>query len=261
MNCEAFRQSLEPFVDGELPGAEMLRVSDHLAICRRCAAEADALSNLGDLLRDAARHDPAPHLPEGLASGVIARAGAEAAQSWRALLARAVDGWHWAAVGAGSVAATFVTAVIVGTALWFAKTPERNDSLAALMANLQGSPGTFWIEARRSGIDTQPVMMLVDSGARDSAARDVRAVPASLRLGDETEAELVLKLLGVMDRGGRLMDLRSMPESDRRYAETLLDKISDLRSRAMAQGTTGHLMVYRLRLFASTGVSAKVLNP
>lgn len=256
MNCDAFRQSLEPYIDGELAGAEMLRVSDHLALCRRCAAEADALSNLGTVLRDAARQDPVPPLPEGLASGVIARVGAEAAQSWRALLARAVDGWHWAAVGAGSVAATFVMALIVGTALWFGKTPERADSLAALMANLQRSPGSLWIEARRTGIDTHTVMMLVDSGVRNSAGQDVRAVPATLRLGDETETELALELMGVINRGGRLS------ASDRRYAEALLGKISDLRSsRALAEGTRGHVVVYRLHLVASTGVSAKVLNP
>jgi hypothetical protein len=258
MNCEAFRQSLEPYIDGELSGAEMLRVSDHLAICRRCAAEADALSHLGNLVRDSAAQYPAPHLPEGLASGLIARVGAEAAQSWRALLARAVDGWHWAAVGAGSVAATFVVALLVGTTLWFAQTPQRADSLAALMANLQGSAGTFFIEGRRSGIDTQPVMMSVDSGAFGASAREPRIVPASLRLGDETEADLLLQLLGVMDRGGRRMDLSP---ADRRYAEELLDRIGELRSRAVAQGTSGHVMVYRLHLVASTNVSAKALNP
>ena len=256
MDCDALRQSLGPYIDGELRGAEMLQVSQHLADCRRCAAEADALSNLGDLLRDAARQDPAPPLPDGLASGVIARVGAEAAQSWRALLARAVDGWHWAAVGAGSVAATFVTAVVVGTALWFGKTPERADSLAALMANLQSSPGTLWIEAKRSGIDTHTVMMLVDSGVPNSAGRDVRVVPATLRLGDETETELVLQLLDIVDRG-----IRNLSASDRRSAETLLGKISDLRSRVMAEGTSGHVMVYRLHLLASTGVSAKALSP
>jgi hypothetical protein len=259
MNCEAFRQSLEPYVDGELSGTEMLRVSDHLALCRRCAAEADALSNLGHLLRDAARQDPAPLLPEGLASGVIARVGAEAAQSWRALVARAVDGWHWAAVGAGSVAATFISAVAVGAALWMGQTPERTDSLAGLMANLQGSPGSLWVEATRSGIDTQPGLFLVDSGVRGSGGRDVRVVPASLRLGDDTEADLVFKLLGVLDRGG--MDLREMTEADRQYAESLLDRIGDLRSRAMAEGRSGHLMVYRLHLVASTSVSAKALTP
>ena len=258
-NCEAVRQSLEPYVDGELPGAEMLRVSDHLAICPQCSAEAESLTSLGQLLRESAHQEPAPQLPAGLASGVVARIGAEAAQSWRALFARAVDGWHWAAVGAGSVAATFVTAVIVGSALWMGKTPERTDSLAALMDNLQGSPGSLWVEAKRSGIDSQPGLFLVDSGMRGSGGRDVRVVPASLRLGDDTEADLVFALLGVIDRHG--MDLRAMSEEDRLYAESLLDKISDLRSRAMLDGRSGHLLVYRLHLVASTSVSAKMLTP
>jgi hypothetical protein len=129
------------------------------------------------------------------------------------------------------------------------------------MSNLQGSPGTLWIEGRRSGLDARPEMMLVDSGARSSGGAGAVVLPASLRLGGESEADLVLALLDVVDRGGRLVNLQSMPESQRRYAEGLLDQISEIRSRAMMQGSTGHLMVYRVRLFASTGVSAKVLHP
>jgi hypothetical protein len=125
------------------------------------------------------------------------------------------------------------------------------------MANLQGSPGSLWIEARRSGIDTHRVMMLVDSGVSNSASRDVRVVPATLRPAGETETELVLQLMDLIGRGSR-----HLSAADRRDVEILLDKISNLRSgTAMAQGTSGHVMVYRLHLLASTGVSAKALSP
>ena len=254
MTCDLVRPRLAAYVDRELPGAEMLRVSHHIDSCSECAREADSLSELGQLLRSAAQADPMPVIPDGLAAGVIARVGAEAAQSWRAMFSRAVEDWHWAVVGAGSVAATFVSAVIVAVVVIFGPAPARSDSLAALMANLQQSPGHFYIEGRRVGIDSRPVMLLVESGANGSGAG---VVPASLDMGTETEADLVLALLGVVDRRG----LKAMSEPDRIYAEQLLDRISAMRAPAIPSGPAGQLIVYQLRLLASTGVSAKMLQP
>jgi hypothetical protein len=255
MTCDLVRPHLEAFVDRELPGAEMLRVSQHIDTCDVCAAEVTALADLGQMLRGAVSADPVTVIPDGMAAGVVARIGAEAAQSWRALFSRAVEDWHWAVVGAGSVAATFVSAVIVAVVVMFGPAHERGDSLAALMSNLQGSPGELWIEGRRVGIDARPVMMRVGSG-RDWE-ESVGVVPASFRMGADTEADLVLALLGVVDRGG----LTSMTKDDRLYAQQLLAQISALRTTPMIAGPAGHLIVYRLRLAASTSVSAKMLNP
>ncbi len=76
-------------------------------------------------------------------------------------------------------------------------------------------------------------------------------------MGSATEADLVLALLGVVDRRG----LKAMSEPDRIYAEQLLDRISALRAPAIPNGPAGQLIVYQLRLLASTGVSAKMRNP
>ena len=98
------------------------------------ASSADALTGLGQMLRGAASEPVEAPEMDGLASGVISRVRAESAQSWRSLAARAADGWHWAIVGGGSVAATFVTTGFVAFILAFGPKPEREDSLAALMS-------------------------------------------------------------------------------------------------------------------------------
>ena len=78
-SCEALRHQLSAFVDGELPGGAMLRLAEHLQVCRECAREAAELRGLGDGLREAVSQlPPAPALG-GLADGVISRVAAEAA--------------------------------------------------------------------------------------------------------------------------------------------------------------------------------------
>src|SRR5262249_24344144 len=156
-------QNLGAFVDGELSGAERLRVSQHLAECRSCAAEAQALGELGDVLRAGAiTSDPEPGTLDGLAGGVISRVRAERAQSWRAFGERFLDDWHHALVGAGSVAAAFISIAFVSAMLEFGPAPVRDDSLAALIANLNSPAGTLFVEATPiSGRDYNSILMQV----------------------------------------------------------------------------------------------------
>src|SRR5262245_61519638 len=98
--CASVRRDLDAFVDGELGGAQRLVVADHLAGCADCAGEEHAIRSLGDRLRSAL--PIATGLPlAGLASGVTSRVRAEQAQSWRAMLQRSLEDWHWVLVGAG----------------------------------------------------------------------------------------------------------------------------------------------------------------
>jgi len=56
MSCEQ-NHLLSAYLDGELPAAEVERVSEHLATCPACAAEADELRALGRLMGMARRSD------------------------------------------------------------------------------------------------------------------------------------------------------------------------------------------------------------
>lgn len=256
--CHLVERRIAAFVDGELAGADRVFVAQHLELCRPCASSADALTGLGDALRTAVSDDTAaPPDMDGLASGVISRVGAESAASWRALMARAADGWHWAIVGGGSVAATFLTTGFVALILAFGPKPEREDSLAALISNLGRAPGMLFVYATPGGDGGDSVLMQVDNG--EPAATVLTALLATpTGYQTQTEYELVGALSAALTRKGRVVDLYSMTPDDRRYAESLLDEISRMRfSEPMAVGAA--VAVHQVRLVTSTGVTAKGL--
>lgn len=256
--CAAIRSDLGAFIDRELTGVRMLRVAGHLTGCETCASEAEALRSVGQLLRTAAERSEIPADVSRLASGVVERVRAENAQSWRALLSRGFDDWRWALVGTGSVAATFVSALAVSAVLVFGPAPEREDSLAALITNLTSPSGLLLLEARSAGKGVDSMLLEVGNGAKQSGTSSNEGVmPVVLRL---TEQQFVRDLTDVVTREGRLVELGSMPEQERRYTEALLDGISRMRSSEPARGSTGSLTVTKIRLVTSTGVTAKGLE-
>jgi hypothetical protein len=251
------RQKLGAFVDGELSGAERMRVSQHLAACSSCASEAETLGGLGDVLRAAVASAPAPPELEGLAGGVISRVRAEQAQSWRGFAGRLVGDWHYAIVGFGAVAAAFVMIAFVSLMLEFGPIPERDDSLAALISNLNSPAGTLFVEATPlGGRDQHSMLMVVNNDLMmpdDSLPGGV--VPMVVRYA--SEQEIVGALSDAMTHDGRLLELRSMSAQQRRYTESLLDTIGRMRAGQTAFSSPGSLNVHSLWLVTNTGVTAK----
>src|SRR5262249_55281058 len=90
-DCDVIREELDAFVDGELRGADLRRVSDHLDGCRPCTDEVEERRKLGGLIRETVSGSYHTPIPTGLAAGVVARTRAETYFSWRAGLSRAVD--------------------------------------------------------------------------------------------------------------------------------------------------------------------------
>ena len=248
---------LGAFVDGELSGADRLRVSHHLTLCAACAGEAAAMSELGDVLRLAGASSVLPGELDGLAGGVISRVQAERAESWRGFADRLVDGWHYAIVGLGSVAAAFVSIAVVSVMLEFGPTPERDDSLAALIANLNSPAGTLFVEASPlTGRDQHSMLMEVNNDlVMPDESLPSGVVPIVLRYA--SEQEFVGALSEAMTRDGRLLELRSMSAQQRRYTEGLLDAIGRMRSGQAGFTSTGSLNVHSLWLVTNTGVTAK----
>ncbi len=251
-------QRLGAFVDGELSGADRMRVFHHLSVCKSCAAEAEFIGGLGDVLRQAVTSDArVPAELDGLSGGVISRVRAERAQSWRGFYERMVDGWHYAIVGSGALAAAFVSIVFVSLMLEFGPTPERDDSLAALISNLNSPAGTLFVEATPlGGKDRSSMLMLVNNDlAVPDESMSAGAVPVVLRYA--TEQEFVGALSDAMTHDGRLLELRSMTAQQRRYTEGLLDAIVRMRSGQTAFSSAGSLNVHSLWLVTNTGVTAK----
>ncbi len=258
-DCRAIREDLDAFVDGELPGAARLRVSQHLERCSACEEEVQVRGDLGELLRHGAAAGLAArrHM-DGLASGVVTLSRAQWAGSWRGLVNRAVADWHWAIVGAGSVAATFVSTMFVSVILAFGPVPEREDSLSAVMTSRGTPAGFLYAYATPAGENREAVLLQLNRG--DFAAPS-RSDHLSRRRpgGPRTTAELVGDLNAAVARQGRVVAFDMMAPRDRRRAEDLLNEIS----RRMVPDTrpVGVLAVgvEEVRLITSTSVTARGL--
>src|SRR5262245_21091579 len=123
-DCLTLRRHLASFVDGELRGAKVLQVLRHLEYCTHCTTEVEVLRGLGDRLRAEAPDDPDPRIFAGLAGTIISRTRAEDAASWLSFFQRAREDWHWLLVGAGSVAATFVSTMVMSVLLAYGTKAE-----------------------------------------------------------------------------------------------------------------------------------------
>ncbi len=249
-------RDLGSFVDDELPGGERLWVARHLETCRECADEAAWLRELGERLRVVAPAEPRQGVFAGLAASVVSRSTAESQQSWRGWMARACDGWHWAIVGSGSVAATFISTSILSLILTFGPAPAREDSLSALMVNLATPAGDFFIFGSPVGNDQNMSLLQVDNG-RPTASRMVAAMALPPSHRPMSEAELVWELDSAVTQDGRVLALGSMDRASRRRTEALLDELARLRSSTRQVDDNRSFTVREMRLV--TSVTAKSL--
>lgn len=259
--CTEFEYDLGPFVDGELDGARMLRMSRHLEDCAECARAMADLQRLGRALRRAGAIEPPLETFAGLAASVVSRTRAESNESWRSRLTRGCADWHWAIVGAGSVAATFVSTSLLSVVLAFGPAPQRDDSLSALMTDLGSSSGFLFVYASPTGAAAgREVRMLQVENGRPAAPPLVSDLVVSRSYQSAPETELVNHLRQVITRDGRIVDLEDLGPQQRQAAEALLDEIRRLRSSPRSPVGRSY-NVHEMRLVTSTGVSAKYYPP
>lgn len=249
-DCDLIREELDAFVDGELRGVDLRRVTDHLDRCRPCAEEIEVRRQLGGLIRDAVAEAYQQPVPAGLAAGVVARTRAESYFSWRAELGRAVEDWHWAIIGGGAVTSTFLVMMLCIFVLFFGTATPNAASLSSLGNNLLTSPGSLYAEVSQRGSGV--VVVQLDTG------EDVLSpLPAGLRRTDQ-QRQLVDALGQTL--GSAPVEPSSMTEADRRYTEWLLDNIARVLREEPSLNPVSPLTVYRLHLVASADVRAKGLD-
>jgi hypothetical protein len=253
--CRHMPWDLDAFIDGELRGPRVLEVLRHVEACKTCASRVDELRRIGDQLR-AEVADVDASVFAGLASTVVSRTRAETAESWRTLLRRAGEDWHWLMIGAGSVAATLASTLVLSLILAFGPRPERDDSLSALIANSAWShPDFILVFATPVGMDRGLLYVNDADRARGRDSRAAAVLAAQVVDRSAPEAAVVRDLLEVMTREGAF---DTMPEKDRLRAESLLQQINRLRSSGPVPfGTV--LNVHEVRIMDSTSVSAKGL--
>ncbi len=264
-DCRAIRDELDAFVDGELTGAERLRVSQHLERCSACAEEVQAAGDLGDLLRHGAAAGLANRRIDGLASGVVTLSRAQWAESWRGLIDRALGDWRWAIVGAGSIAATFVSTMFVSVILAFGPSPQRADSLSAVTASRNVRAGLLFVYAKPPVEIEDPVPLQFNHSEPAPFPRLEHAAPLRRPGSPRTQAELVAELTGpelvqqltaAVARPGHVLAVNRLAPRDQQHARELLSEIS--RRMVPDSRTFGApLRIEQVRLVTSTSVSAR----
>ena len=190
--CSAVRRRLQAFYDRELPVADLISVEAHLHDCPPCERDLRELQNVSRALRLAAAPPPSDDWT-GVRSGVISRMRAEAHESFTARARRGFDNLHLVWIAAAATAATCFCAGTVLSMLHFAS-PERQDSLAAVIAVMAGPSGSELSLAR---LDV-PVPAPVPAN---------RILYATLENATTDEADLVLPLSAIVTREGRRSDL------------------------------------------------------
>jgi hypothetical protein len=250
-----FQHDLAAFVDGELRGTSVLEVLHHLDVCAECAAEVVNLRSIGDTIRQTMPSEPLVPELDGLASTIISRTRAESAESWPGIFRRAREDWHWVIVGAGAIAATFVSTLGLSAILAFGPKPDRADSISAFYTNFRTPAGDLYLLATPVGQDQEPIWVNEDGGPAASA-RVVHATWFATRA--RAEADLVDALQDAVTDGGHTLALNRMSPQRRRLTESLLTEISRYRTTApIPRGAS--LAVHQVRLEASASVTAKGL--
>ena len=212
LTCAAVRRRLHAFYDRELPVADLIAIESHLYGCPPCERDVRELRDVGDALRLAAAPAPSDDWT-GLRSGVISRMRAEAHESWTARAGRAFDDLHLLWIGLASTVASLLCAGVVLSMLHFAS-PERTDSLAAVIA----------VMAAPSGSDLNPARL--DGRIRVPSVPQNGLVYATLENAD-MEGDLVLPLSAIVTREGRVSGLALLnKEQHLREVMDLVDALS-----------------------------------
>jgi hypothetical protein len=183
----------------------------------------------------AAALQPEASALEGLGAGVLSRLQAEYEESWRGRFQRTFEDMHLVWIGLGSAVATVVCVAVALACLQFAS-PERDDSLAGIIGAMQSSNTSFVRQADES----------VGWAVERSMSED----------------EVVLALMRVVTRDGRLLDLQLVNDRrDRQQIDALLNAIAAARFEpARYSGSPMPANVNVLWLLARTTVRGKVVS-
>ena len=213
LTCAAVRQRLAAFHDDELSVQDRIAVQAHVNGCDGCQADLNGYQDVSAALRLAAAPGPADDWT-GLTPGVISRMRAEASQTWVARISRMFDDMHLVWIALASTAATLLVGAIVLGMLRFAS-PERDDSLRALLAMVSAVPGSDLNPAGIDGLAVQAPSVPEDG-----------IINASLERSGQG-AEQMLAFAAVITRDGNIAAMQALGESrGSRQVAKLINEIS-----------------------------------
>jgi len=235
--CQSLRVLFGPYVDGELSGADRMRVSRHLDACEACACEVDEMTGIGNLLRRASAEDRLPGDIKALASAVVTRVRAESAVSWAAKFETAVADTRLLWVGTGAVFGAMATMMVVVGALFFsqalARAPEAFGQAGTLIAVAQVGDGR-----------NEDFLVRYDTQGGE------RVITEEML----SERQLAARLSDLVTRRGRVVGLDEMTADERAQTVALLERYLRLQNLELVR-----VEVQQVRLITTTDVSAKGL--
>jgi hypothetical protein len=211
LTCAAVRSRLQAYHDRELPVSEQIAVGAHLDQCPPCDREARGLVTIGDALRTGASgFDCRASMPVALDASVITQLEAERHESLPARIGRLFEDLHLVYAGLGAIAASVLCIAVMLAMLHYAS-PERSDSLAAVLQVLSSSqpPPPVSPAPRPPSVDLRTVM-------------PVMLVPRA------SDGDTLFTLAGVVSEQGTLIDLSLLPmkDEDRETVTHLLNAVS-----------------------------------
>lgn len=224
LTCAAVRQRLAEYHDNELALQDRIAVQSHLHGCEDCTGALDGFFAVTSALRLAAAPGPADDWT-GLQPGVISRMRAEANEAWLARVGRLFDDMHLVWIGLASTVATFLCGAVVLGLMQFAS-PERDDSLRAMLAMVSAVPGS---DLNPAGIDGLAVQA--------PSVPEEGIVKASLERSGQG-AERMVTFAAVITRDGNIAAMQALGDGrSSRQVTLLMNEISQGRLVPARYGT------------------------
>ena len=201
LTCAAVRKRLAAYYDNELPISERISVQSHLNGCPPCAEELATFESLGAVIREASAPGPADDWT-GLQPGVISRMLAEEHEALPARVGRMFDDMHLVWIAMAATAATVVCGAIVLGMLHFAS-PEREDSLAAMIAIVSAPSGSDMNPASLDGLMRAPSIPAGDGIVSDTLEQSGSGGEMRLTFSAVVTRDGKISGMEVVDRGAQ----------------------------------------------------------
>lgn len=173
IGCEAARERIDAFIDGELPVADQVMVEAHLRWCTTCSAHVEDLALIGAAVRMGSPATRATRVDErefaARQDDVLSRISAEHQQSMAVRIREMFQDSHlvWPALGA---CCAVLICLAGASTLLSATSEEHPDSLAALIASIseQYGQGPLLLDNTvviPRGLDDGPMLNVADDEA------------------------------------------------------------------------------------------------
>ena len=166
MNCDAVRDLLDEYLDGELATADRAAVEEHLGSCASCRAEWEALRRTAELVASLPRVDA----PQGLADGVKTALERTVTTRRRALILR------WATAG-GWLAAAATLALVIRYAPWGPEGTPRPDAVPEPAPHRRKTEPARGTETKRATTRKEPSRYGTALGNREKAEGAKKEAP------------------------------------------------------------------------------------